>query len=108
MAKRTATAVATGENVAAALARIEQSSNQLTRDHGVVASAIDVQRQRIDDLEDELAEIQEEYAREVLELRSDFKRRYNEVAVKYNDIVGKFNKVAEITGNKTEATIKIE
>lgn len=106
--KRTATAAPADQNIAAAIDRMESANNQNVKDLGLLTAALERLMVENRDLAEELAQSKADHERIVRDMQFEHKRRYNEVANKHNEIVGKFNKVAEITGNKTESTVKID
>lgn len=76
MAKKLSAAVVAGqESLSAAVARVEQASLTLSKDHGIIESGVQVLREKIDDLEDQAAKDKETYDKAIFDLRNSYEKK---------------------------------
>lgn len=100
MAKRsTTTSSASGENIQAALDRISTHAtthaNQLDKDHGIVASAIEHLRSQVESLTDELDDIKAKHEKEMITLVAEHKAAYSKLETSNKAMA---SRLAAVTG----------
>lgn len=95
MAKKLSAAVVAGqESVSAAVARVEQASLTLGKDHGIIESGVQALREKIDDLEDELAQTKETADRTIAEMKSRYEAKINALSAHNTELSRRLSLVA--------------